>query len=239
MGDDNFRYDESGDTVLTHQSRFNLLPHGTPADATLALGDAIDLFGDDASGAFRVDLLDLSPQTETSGGDNTPELPAAPDDPIESTLDREIGEALRLLTPEPVLRAWVRALRRRSEDPDGAITAARTLLETTCKCLLDAAGAKYESKDDLPRLLKLAMECMQLAPSAQSNAALRQLLSGCVSVVTGISALRNELGDAHGHGPADAHAEPRHAALLVNVASAVTVFLADSFHTRGKGDGSE
>ena len=39
----------------------------------------------------------------------------------------------------------------RQDDPEGAITAARTLLETVCKHILDETEVDY-SKDDLPTL---------------------------------------------------------------------------------------
>jgi hypothetical protein len=39
-----------------------------------------------------------------------------------------------------VSEMWHKALDRRTDDPDGAITAARTLLETVCKHILDELG---------------------------------------------------------------------------------------------------
>src|SRR5258708_1966490 len=41
---------------------------------------------------------------------------------------------------------WIKALERKIEDPEGAITTARTLLETTCKFILDNLQVTY--KDD-------------------------------------------------------------------------------------------
>lgn len=38
------------------------------------------------------------------------------------------------------------------DDPEGAITAARTLLETVCKHILDERGVDYEADADLPAL---------------------------------------------------------------------------------------
>lgn len=65
--------------------------------------------------------------------------------------DLAISAALSSFNAEGVHRAWERALQRRNEDPEGAITAARTLLETVCKYILDEAGESY-TDDDLPKL---------------------------------------------------------------------------------------
>ena len=62
------------------------------------------------------------------------------------TQDRSPGVApisatLEAFDPEHVHAAWQKALDRRAADPEGAITAARTFLETVCKYVLDDAGA--------------------------------------------------------------------------------------------------
>ena len=50
---------------------------------------------------------------------------------------------------------WEKALGRRHTDPDGAITTARTLLETVCKRILDEAGdVRIQAEEDLPALYR-------------------------------------------------------------------------------------
>ncbi len=50
---------------------------------------------------------------------------------------------------------WKKALERRHSDPDGAITSARTLLETVCKRILDEAGdVRIRTEEDLPALYR-------------------------------------------------------------------------------------
>ena len=70
--------------------------------------------------------------------------------------------------------AWNKALARRDVDPAGAITAARTLLETVCKHLLEDSdgNAAYRQNDDLPKLYRMASE----RPKYRSFAALRRCL---------------------------------------------------------------
>ena len=143
--------------------------------------------------------------------------------------DARVTEALQVLSSQAVQAAWQTALERRDSDPDGAITSARTLLETVCKHILDEAGVAYEASADLPKLFRQTSELMQLAPGQQTEPVLRQVLGGCTAVVEGIGAMRNRLGDAHGKGIADAQPEARHAELAVNLAGAAATFLVDSW----------
>jgi hypothetical protein len=52
-------------------------------------------------------------------------------------VDTTAAEALATLDAEHVKAAWQKALDRRRTDPEGAITAARTMLESVCKLILD------------------------------------------------------------------------------------------------------
>lgn len=63
--------------------------------------------------------------------------------------DRSLEAQLAICTSAAVGEAWVRIQDRRDSDPEGAITAARTLLESTCKYLLDRLEVTY-GDDDLP-----------------------------------------------------------------------------------------
>ena len=57
-----------------------------------------------------------------------------------------ISETLEAFDPENVHGAWQKALDRRVTDPEGAITAARMLLETVCKHILDEAGGNLRRR---------------------------------------------------------------------------------------------
>ena len=47
--------------------------------------------------------------------------------------DKVVSDALETFDVDGVHAVWVKALARRATDPEGAITMARTLLETVCK----------------------------------------------------------------------------------------------------------
>ncbi len=123
------------------------------------------------------------------------------------------------------MRSWQGA-----SDPEGEITAARTLLETVCKHILDARGIEYDSKKiDLPELYKLASQELNLSPSQHTQEVFKQILGSCSGVVSGLGTLRNRLGDAHGQGKLPVRPAPRHAELAVNLSGSVALFLVTTF----------
>ena len=127
-----------------------------------------------------------------------------------------------------VEESWRQALDKIHSDPEGAITATRTLLESTCKHICDERGVPYENSWDLSRLYKAAAAAMEIAPDQHSEQVIKQILSGVTTVVTGIGALRNSLSDAHGRGKGAVRPAPRHAKLAVNAGFAIAGFLIDT-----------
>ena len=128
----------------------------------------------------------------------------------------------------------IKALDRRLDDPDGAITSARTLLETVCKRILDEAGETYSDKEDLPKLFSMVAELLNLSPSQHSEKVFKTILGNCQSVVNSLGSLRNKIGDAHGRGGVPIRAAPRHAALAVNLAGTMATFLVETWQERQK-----
>ncbi len=64
--------------------------------------------------------------------------------------DAVVSDTLASFDADGVHAVWQKALARRGTDPDGAITIARTLLETVCKRVLDEAGPQgYGDDTDL------------------------------------------------------------------------------------------
>ena len=111
-----------------------------------------------------------------------------------------ITAALEAFDPDHVHAAWQKALDRQLRDPEGAITAARMLLETVCKSILDEAGCAYPDTADLPKLWALAAELLNLAPHQHQEEIFKAILGNCQSVVSYLGAIRNKIGDAHGQG---------------------------------------
>ena len=109
-------------------------------------------------------------------------------------------------------------------DYDGAITNARSLLEATLTEIekqLDGTPSPYDG--DLPKLYKRVQKVLGLDPSRPDvEGPMKQLLTGLVSIVGGLSGLSNRMSDRHvrSYKPS-AH----HAAVIVNSAKTVANFL--------------
>jgi hypothetical protein len=139
--------------------------------------------------------------------------------------DIEVSEILMKFDGENVHEVWQKALVRREGDSEGAITSARTLLETVCKHILDQSGVEYPEDADLPKLYRLVATELNLAPNQHTETIFKQILGGCTAVVEGLGALRNRLSDAHGKGLAGTKPDSRHAELAVNLAGTMATFL--------------
>lgn len=150
--------------------------------------------------------------------------------------DELIREGIASFDALGVKDAWNKALVRRDTDPAGAITAARTLLETVCKHLLEDAdgNAAYGQNDDLPKLYRMTSERLNIAPSQHSEEAFKRILGSAASVVEGLGTLRNKIGDAHASGGRKpVRVAPRHAALAVNLAGSMALFLIETGSAKG------
>ena len=149
--------------------------------------------------------------------------------------DHTVAEVLSRFDLVSVHIVWEKALERRTSDPEGAITAARTLLETVCKHILDEKGAKYDDKKtDLPQLYHMVSTELNLSPSQYTEEVFKQILGGCSSIVNGLGTLRNRLGDAHGQGKNPVRPASRHAELAVNLAGSVAMFLVETWEVRNE-----
>lgn len=153
-----------------------------------------------------------------------------------SPADNAISAALVAFNPTDVHPRWQAALESRETDPQRAITLARTLLEDVCKWVLTQAGEDFDDGADLPALYKRLAKILNLAPDNHTELVFKQILSGCNSVVTGLGALRNKLGDAHSIGPVRARPLPRHAELAVNLAGAMATFLIATWEAKRAAD---
>ena len=146
--------------------------------------------------------------------------------------DVAIAHGLTVLDSAGVSAAWAKALARRTDDPEGAITSARTLLESVCKYILDSETLEYERDIDLPALYKKVAHSLNLAPSQHTENVFKQILGGCTAVVEGLGSLRNRLGDAHGQGKRPVTPISRHAELAVNLSGSLATFLVATYLSR-------
>lgn len=124
-----------------------------------------------------------------------------------------------------VHQLWEKALSRRNDDPEGAITAARTLFESVCKCILDDVNVPYDQHAELPQLYRLTADNLHLSPDLQNAQVFKQVFGGCQTIVGGLAAIRNKFSDSHGTGKERVRPSPWHAELAVNLAGTMAIFL--------------
>jgi hypothetical protein len=150
-----------------------------------------------------------------------------------SPADLPVELGLASLESAHIHELWQKALQRRADDPEGAITAARALLESVCKLVLDEAEEPYGGDAELPKLYGKTAQVLKLAPSQHTEQIFKQLLGGCQTVVERLGAVRNRLSDAHGKGRQPVKPASRHAELVVNLAGTMATFLAATWiHVR-------
>ena len=146
--------------------------------------------------------------------------------------EKSISDKLIKFNQEYINTEWQKALDRKTDDPEGAITTSRTLIETTCKFILDNLKAEYKDDLELPKLYKLTADKLNLAPDQHTEQIFKQILGSCQSIVEGLGALRNKLSDAHGKKSNQIKPTSRHAELAVNLAGTMTTFLLETFEIK-------
>lgn len=160
-------------------------------------------------------------------------VPAAP-----AGASMRVAEVLSGLDAAYVTEQWESAVSRIEADPAGAITLARSLLESVLKHLLEEVGGDISRHESLPGLYKAVAKRLKLAPDQQSEPDFRRLMGGAATVVDATAAIRNRFGDSHGRGRVDARAEARHAELVVHLAGGIASFLLRAWE-EGRTSGSE
>ena len=114
---------------------------------------------------------------------------------VNSAFDSEVSLQLEKFDADHVNEIWKKSLERKNTDPEGAITTARTLIESTCKFILDEREVDYADGEDLPKLYKRVSNELNLSPSQHTEQIFKQILSGCISTITGLGSLRNKISD--------------------------------------------
>lgn len=129
---------------------------------------------------------------------------------------------------------WQKALDRKQTEPEGAITLARTLIESILKHILDEQNIEYNDAADLPELYKEVAKSLNLSPENHQEQIFKQILGGSSSIVSGLGALRNKLGDAHGKSKKSIKPSERHSELAINLAGTMAIFLFKTFKEKLK-----
>jgi hypothetical protein len=109
-----------------------------------------------------------------------------------------------------------------SGDYDGVVTNARTFLETIFLEIIGETDKSYKYDGHLPKLYKDVSKQLNFDPVSQKSESVKQIFSGFISIVNGISNYRNEFSDAHGKSTINKVILKRcHAQLAINCAMTI------------------
>jgi len=140
-----------------------------------------------------------------------------------------INSGMKKMNSDLILNEWNKATDRKNDDPDGAITMARTLIESTLKHILEDSNRVYGNKDDLPQLYKQVSKELNLYPQKYEDESFKKILGSCANIVSELGNLRNGIGDAHGKGRKVYKPSTRHAEFAVNLAGTMSLFLIQTY----------
>ncbi|MBC7103511.1 MAG: abortive infection family protein, partial [Parvibaculum sp.] len=141
---------------------------------------------------------------------------------------------------DTVSRDIERALRAADDDPEIAVTSACALVESVCRSILVEIGTELPAKQDINGLYRAVREPLGLSPTKEGVSVeivndVRAVLSGLVTTVQSIGSLRTHVGGAHGKERGFRRIDPRIAKLAIHSASAVAVFLIETWELRFPG----
>jgi len=135
---------------------------------------------------------------------------------------------------DTVDREVKRALASADTDPEDAITAACSIIESVCRSILVELQLPLPAKKDIDGLVRAVQEPLNLSPGRSDlpdaiAADVRQILGGLTTTAKGIGALRTHAGDAHGRERGFRRLDARIARLSVHAASTLALFLIETW----------
>ena len=118
------------------------------------------------------------------------------ENPLTTPLTELADEALSEFEFDSVTRLWEKTLSRfqSDNDYDGAITTARSTIESVCKHILSERGESYATGAPLPKLFMQTVKLLDFTDDTDT-------LEGLNQISIGFAKLRNANGDSHGIAP--------------------------------------
>jgi hypothetical protein len=138
---------------------------------------------------------------------------------------------------DTVNRDLERALASSQADPEDAVTAACSTVESVCRSILIELGQPLPAKKDVQGLYNAVKQPLGLSPDRSDIDPLigndvRQILSGLATGIGGVGALRTHGGDAHGREKGYARVDARIARLAIHAASTAALFLIETWRRK-------
>lgn len=149
----------------------------------------------------------------------------------------ELAGLSEVIDFDTVSRDLDRALASSQTDPEDAVTAACSTVESVCRSILIELGQPLPAKKDVQGLYNAVKQPLGLSPERSDIDPLiagdvRQILSGLATVIGGVGALRTHGGDAHGREKGYARIDARIARLSIHAASTAALFLIETWQRK-------
>lgn len=149
----------------------------------------------------------------------------------------DLAVSVHRLGFDTVERDMSRAMLSLADDPEDAVTAACSMIESVCRSLLVAMGLPLPDRKDIDGLIRAVQEPLGLTPGQPNIPAdvvqdVRQILGGLTSVAKGVGALRTHAGDAHGREALYPKLDVRTARLAINAAGSLSLYLIETWEAR-------
>jgi hypothetical protein len=156
----------------------------------------------------------------------------------ETAVVDELSQKTEILDFDTVRRDLDRALKNIEEDPEDALTAACSSVESVCRSILVELGLGLPANKDLQTLYKAVQGPLGLFPGTQLampreiEIDTRTILGGMVAVLHGIGSLRTHIGDAHGRERKFKRPDARTARLAIHSASTLVLFIIETWEKK-------
>lgn len=149
----------------------------------------------------------------------------------------ELAGLAEMIDFDTVSRDLDRALASAATDPEDAVTAACSTIESVCRSILVELGAPLPAKKDVQGLYNAVKQPLGLSPDRSDLDPIiandvRQVLSGLATVIGGVGALRTHGGDAHGREKGYERVDARIARLSIHAASTAALFLIETWQRK-------
>ena len=121
-----------------------------------------------------------------------------------------------------------------STNPTNAIGAAKELIESCCKTILEFEGCTVDKDWEVPRLVDETFKHFHLMPKNISDdvkgaKSIKAILGNLKAIAQGVAELRNLYGSGHGKSSSYKGLESRHASLAIGSSTTLVRFLWDSY----------
>lgn len=132
---------------------------------------------------------------------------------------------------QAAIHDFERALEYVKSDPEQALGSASSTLESICKAILDRLNVVHPKDESLQSLLRSVFEKMNLSPEGHADPDIKRVLGGLLNAAVGVGVLRTKYSGFHGKSMEQKRKRltDRHARLSVNSASAVGLFLIETY----------